>query len=429
MTEATFTFFVYLMLWAFVAGWRQPSHLLTLFAGSAFALATLAREEGLVLGLFLAGILLFRRRFMDLALFLLVPAILVGVWRFFLWENLGSVLYTPRPHFIIGHYEFYFALTLPGLRDYLASVGGWSGALHLRLFNYVAFLRNLLADGLILDIGQAGLFPVTFLVPLGVACVKVWRGFKAKEEQARLTCLLALGMILQAAAAIGFFGLPQGAGGEIRQLIVVTPFLMMLAAAGLGQLWAWRGLARGLAVVLAIHFFVFAALYQFLLIDALMVAPPYNSTDIQALRRLAPELDDDAVLMSRKPTHAAYYAGRPAVVLPLAGFRDLMTYARAHGVTHLIVVPRELRTRPGLAEGLAAFPDIRPVLDMEDVQIYEVRDYAFLDSIPDDSPLAANIDLATPAPPPDWQSLLQRAQPSTLSQGRETWDRWWRQSP
>jgi len=46
----------------------------------------------------------------------------------------------PRPHFIIGHYEFYFALTLPGLRDYLVSVGGWSGAINLRLFNYIAFL-------------------------------------------------------------------------------------------------------------------------------------------------------------------------------------------------------------------------------------------------------------------------------------------------
>jgi hypothetical protein len=429
MSDATFAFCVYLMLWAFVVCWRRPSRLMALLSGSAFALAVLTREEGLVLGLFLAGTLLFRRRLLDLACFLLVPMLLLGWWRIYLWQNLGSAFYTSRPLLTVSQYEFYLALSVPNLRDYLASVGGWGGAINVRLFNSIAFLRNLVADGLIVDVGQAGLFPVTFLVPLGVACVKVWRGFKAKEEQAGLTCLLTLGIVLQGAAAVAFFGLPQGTGGEIRQLIVVTPFLMMLAAAGLVQLWAWRGLARGLAVVLAIQFLAFAALYQFLLIDTLVVAPPYNSTDIQALRRLAPDLDDDAVLMSRKPTQAAYYTGRPAVVLPLAGFRDLMTYAQAHGVTHLVVAPRESRTRPGLAEGLAAFPDIRPVLTMEGIQVYEVQDYAFLDSIPDDSPLAAEIDLTEPAPPPDWATLLQRAQPSTLSQVRETWDRWWRKAP
>jgi hypothetical protein len=134
--------------------------------------------------------------------------------------------------------------------------------------------------------------------------------------------------------------------------------------------------------------------------------------------------------MSRKPNRAAYYTGRSAVMMPLAGFKDLMTYAQEHGVTHLVVTPRELNTRPGLAEGLATMSESIPMLaEVGKVQIYEVRDYEFLPAIAADGPLDQEIDMATPAPPPDWAALLARVEPSTLSQVWLTWQAWLGGSP
>jgi len=235
---------------------------------------------------------------------------------------------------------------------------------------------------------------------------------------------------MQGAAAIGFFGLPQGAGGEIRQLQAITPFLIVLAAAGLVQLWDWSVLGRGLVIALAIQFLLFCGLYQSLLIDALVVAPPDSSADIQALRQVAPNLDPDTVLMSRKPDRAAHYANHPAVIMPLAGFRDLMTYAQAHHVTHLVVTPRELRNRAGLGEGLALVgKSVELLLEVDNTQILEVHDYEFLPAIEEGGPLDQEIDLAAPMPPPDWRALLRRATLSTLDQIQQTWQRWLGSTP
>jgi hypothetical protein len=283
------------------------------------------------------------------------------------------------------------------------------------------------ADGLLVDSGQAGLFPLSFLLPLGVSIWGLIRGARAGRSQARLAGLLFLMILLHGLAWPSFLG--RWRLSEIRHVQSITPFLMMLAANGLVRLWRKTVVGRVLVVLLTVHFLVFAFLYHTLLVDVLAVAPPYNTSDIQALRQVEPNLDSEAILMSRKPNRAAYYTSRPAVMMPLAGFRDLMTYAQAHGVTHLVAVPRELRTRPGLAEGLTAFPEIDLVLTVGNTQVYEIQGYTFLDAIPDDSPLAAEVDLAAPAPPPDWPALIRRAQPSTLSEVRATWQRWWGEEP
>jgi hypothetical protein len=217
---------------------------------------------------------------------------------------------------------------------------------------------------------------------------------------------------------------------ELRHIQVITPMLMMLAADGFVRLWRRSVVGRGLVLLLAAHFLLFVFLFQTLLVDVLAVAPPYDRTDIQALRRIEPELSADAVLMSRKPNRAAYYTDRAAVMMPLAGFKDLMGYAQGHNVTHLVVQPRELRTRPGLAEGLAATSSSIPrILEVGAVQIFEVHDYDFLPAIDGDAMLDQEIDLSAPVPPPDWTLLLRRAEPSTWSQTWETWRRWLGERP
>lgn len=416
MTDTTFALLVYLALWAFVVHWQQPSRRAVLASGAAVALAVLAREEGLFLAAFLAAVLLLRRRWTDLALFLAAPALLVGGWQLYLWRTFGSLPYTARPLLFLPHYELFLLPELPTLGEYLAAVGGWPGAINVRLYNYIGYVRNLLADGLLIDTEQAGLFPITFLLPLGVAGWRLLRGWRSGQDHARLALLLALAMAVQAAITLGYVGYPQAMAGEIRHIQVITPYLLILAAAGLVWLWDRSRAGRGLAVLLAAHFLVFCALYQFLLVDVLVVQPPYDSADIQALRQLAPTLDDDAILMSRKPNRAAYYTGRPAAIMPLAGFREVMAYARAGSVSHLVVQSRELRTRPGLVEGLTEFADsLRLVVDHEGTWIFEVRDYDFLNGIAAGGLLDQAVDPAAPADPPDWGGLLRRSQPSSLS--------------
>ncbi len=430
MTDTTFAFFMYLALWAFVLHWRRSSLPAVILAGAAVALTTLTREEGLILGVFLAAVLLVRRQYVSLAAFLAIPVILLGAWQVYLYRTFGSLFYTPRSVLFVAHYEHLFALALPSRHDYLASVGGWAGAANVRLFNYIGYVRNLLADGLIVDTGQAGIFPITFVLPLGILGWTLLRRLRAGEEQVHLALLLALTVAIQAIGALTYIGLPLAMVGEIRQIQSVTPVLLILAAAGLVWLWNRSSLGRGLAILLAVHFFVFSGLYHFLLIDVLIVEPPYNSTDIQALRQVAPDLDPEAILMSRKPNRASYYTDHPAVIMPLAGFHDLMAYAHAHDVTHIVVTPRELQTRPGLGEGLAWLgSSVELRVAVGDTQIFEVHDYEFLSAIEQGGPLDQGIDLAAPMPPPDWSELLRRATPSTLDQVRNTWQQWLEVAP
>jgi hypothetical protein len=291
------------------------------------------------------------------------------------------------------------------------------------VFNNLGQLQTLFADGILIDTGEAGLFPLTFLLPMGVSLVALARSLRAADRRARLVGLLILAVVLHAVAWPTFLG--RWRLSEIRHVQVITPFLMMMAADGLVRLWDRSAVRRCLSILLAAHFVVFVFLYHTLLVDTLAVAPPYNTADIQALRQVEPQLDPEAIFISRKPNRAAYYTGRPAVMMPLAGFKDLMAYAQAHGVTHLLAVPRELRTRPGLVEGLAAMPEsIKLLAEVNKTQIFEIRDYDFLPAIAEGGPLDQEVDLAAPAPPPDWEALVRRTTPSTLSQVWLTWRRW-----
>jgi len=443
MTGTTFAFFYYLTLLLATAYYVKPGRALALLTGGSFALVVMSREEGLILSLALAAVFLFRdvlnpapaptgsgkpiafldrARLPDLGLVLLGPLLGFVGQKVYLWHAFGSLSSAAHPLFFNSQYEFLYALRLQTRAEYLASIGGLGGAIAVRVFNNLSQLRALFADGLLLDSGQAGLFPLTFLLPLGVGIWGLVRDVRAGKLLARLAGLLALVLTLHALAWPSFLG--RWRLSEIRHVQVITPFLMMLAASGLARLWGRSRLWKGLVILLSLHYLAFVLLYQVLLVDVLAVAPPYNNAEIQALRRVAPDLDPNAVLMSRKPNRAAYYIGRPAVMMPLAGFKDMMIYGQEYGVTHIVVTPREVRSRPGLGGGLAAFDSLELLTQVGSVQIYQVQDYGFLSAIAEGGPLDQAIDLAAPAPPPDWGSLLRGARPSTIAQVRQTWQRW-----
>lgn len=452
MTDTTFALFYYLALMGAAAYWRRPGRALALGTGLAFALTVMSREEGLLLGVGLVSILLLQpqwaasgsnsagtagnrgligwmrrilgqARWQDLALFAVGPALGWIGQKVYLYQTFGSFSAAAHPLFFNSQYEFLYALRLQTRAEYFASIGGVGGATVARIFTHLSQIQAFFADGLLIDTGQAGLFPLTFLLPLGLSVRQVGKKIWARQSQAILIGLIALVVVAQALAWPTFLG--RWRYSEIRHVQVTTPFFMMLAVEGLVLLWG-RSLARKAAVVLlSAHFLLFVLLYQILLIDVLAVAPPDNTVDIQALRQIAPDLEDGAVIMTRKPNRAARYTGQSAVMMPLAGFKDIMVFAREHGVTHLLAAPRELDTRPGLAEGLAASGDsIRLVVDRGRVQIYEIADYGFLDSIQEGGPLDQEVDLAAPAPPPDWGALIRRAEPSTVEQAWLTVQTW-----
>ena len=60
MTDTTFAFFYYLTILLAVAYWQRPSRLFAALTGASFALIVMSREEGLLLGLGLLAILLWR---------------------------------------------------------------------------------------------------------------------------------------------------------------------------------------------------------------------------------------------------------------------------------------------------------------------------------------------------------------------------------
>ena len=72
---------------------------------------------------------------------------------------------------------------------------------------------------------------------------------------------------------------------------------------------------------------------------------------------------------------------------------------------------------------------IHPLVQLGKVHIYEIDDYGFLSSIGDGGPLDQEIDMAAPAPPPDWAALVGRASPSTASKVWLTWQRWLEEGP
>jgi hypothetical protein len=437
MTDTTFALFYYLSLVLVVAYCRRPNRILALLTGVSFTLAVMSREEGLILGLALVAIFLGRERLgltpvavdterrwlPDLAIFAIAPLLGYVGQKLYLWYNFGSLSSAAHPLFFNSEYEFLYALRLQTLSEYLMSIGGVGGALVVRLFNHLSQLQALFADGLLVDTGQAGLFPLTFLLPLGIGVWGLVREAWAGKPWARLAALLGLVIVLHGLAWPSFLG--RWRLSEIRHVQVITPFLMMLAADGLVRLWGRSLVRRALVILLVTHYLIFAFLYQTLLVDVLAVAPPYDTPEIQALRQIEPDLSPEAVLMSRKPNRAVYYTGQPAVMMPLAGFKALMTYAQRHDVTQLVVTPRELRTRPGLAEGLAAMSEnVHLLTEVGRVQVFEIQNYDFLPVIAVGGPLDQEIDLTAPAPPPDWGALVRRETPSTVEQVWLVWQGW-----
>jgi len=398
MTDTTFAFFYYTTLAFALSYWlRRRSRWLAL-AGLGLALTVWTREEGIVLLVPLLLLPLWRRKPKHLGMLALFAVPLLGARALYGWWTFGSPVYTPRPMLCMPRWELLFSLRLPSCAQYLRARGGIEGALAVRAYNAAAFLRNLVADGLVVDTGVFGLLPLSVV---GVALLGLWMGrsspstLRADEGHADLDRSFlrrwVVGTLgLQFTASVGIFGLPLGIGGEggIRQAQVVLPYLLIVASAGLVALWQrgrWGKVLTGLALT---HFALFSFMAHSLLIGSL-TAPSSSSAEIRLLQRASQELPANSVIMSRRPNRAAYLTGRPAVMLPFASNRETVEYARRHHVTHILLTAQERRSRPWLVKLFAAYPHVfRKTTTVGRVELYSLE----LDSL-DENPSGGLWDL------------------------------------
>lgn len=349
-----------------------------LFAGLAF----LVRLEGALLWVFgVALLLMWKRRGLLLA-FLISPLLALMANGIYLWFQFGDPFYTPKHFMTLPAWAFFYALQPPSWAEYLGQVGGIPGATFIRFFNYLAYMKDIFSDGLIVDT-MVGWLPSTFLVALAASALALRR---EDHHTRRFVPTLSIFLLVGFAASIGYFGWSFFAQGELRQAHFLAPFLIVLSGYGLVWLWdvggtqgGWRSVLRPAAVVLVLNYGIFVLLQHAILADTYILTPPSDSAEIRGLRWGEQELQRDAVVISRKPWLVYQHARRASIAMPLGTFAEIMGYASDNGVTHLTLTRREVKLHPNLVWGLEKHSgSFRVLFSSADLRLYQVQDYDFL---------------------------------------------------
>ena len=175
MPETTASAFYYVSVLLFLLyyvhspGSRTMRRGLIAAAGLALSLAYLARPEALLLLLLgLVTIWLGSRRWTDVLFLLLFPALTFTVGSLLIYGRMGNVSPYQTPLTTLPDWADFYVLSGFSLATYLGRVGGLGGALAVRVYNCLLFLRHTFADGLWLT-GVVGLLPFTFIPALAVA--------------------------------------------------------------------------------------------------------------------------------------------------------------------------------------------------------------------------------------------------------------------
>jgi len=383
MPDMPFVFLFYASVLMLLISIRNGGTSVHAAAGGIFAgLAFLIRLEGALLWAFGVAILLIWKRRDLVPPFLIAPLLALAANGAYLWSRFGDPFYTPKHFMTLPAWAFFYALRPLSWPEYLNHVGGISGAIGIRFFNYLAYIKDIFSDGLIVDT-MIGWLPLTFLVALGASALALRR-----EDPLTRRFILALStfLLIGLIASIGYFGWPFFQQGELRQAHFLAPFLILMSGYGLVRLWdaggtqgRWRRVSRPVAVALVLNYGVFALLQHAIVIDTYILAPPPDSAEIRGLRWGEQELPQDAIVISRKPWLVYQHARRTSIAMPLGTFAEMMGYARDNGVTHLTLTRREVKLHPNLVWGLEEYSSsFRVLFSSSDLRLYQVRDYDFL---------------------------------------------------
>lgn len=418
MPETTTAALYYAAVLAFVSYFRTGKRWLMALGGLAVSLAYLTRPEALLL-VALGGltIALSTRRWSDLAVLLAAPVLTTLL----LQPLVFGASFSPYSTSLVTLPDWvdFYRLRPYTSTEYLAEVGGLAGAIGVRVYNTLLFLKHTFADGLWLD-RTAGLVPFTFVIALVAGL------FAPLHRRERVYLLvLTLFAAAQLVFTIGYPGYPR-MSADFRHGQIVGPFVLILVAAGLVQLWRrGRAVGRAAVVFLAAHYALFVVVVLTVMVNDMLWVPTVRDALAEAGRWSGENLRVDAVLMTRKPAVISYAAARPAIMIPSAGYADIVDYARRHGVTHVVVTDMEQSAVPNLVQGIELFADhYRRLYTADSFYVAEVRSYDYggrRPAVPDDDVVEAP---ARPRVLFEWSDLLKTERAATIDDALDVWSQW-----
>ena len=382
MTETTVAAFYYACIVLLIRYYQTERRQLLIWAGLALSLTYLARPEGmLLLVLGLITIALGPRRWTDVPYLLIVPLLTGTVASWIIYGRIGvlsphSTSLTTLPDWV----DFY----VPGgftAVTYLDRVGGISGALAVRVYNDLLFLRHTFADGLWLT-QRVGLLPFTFIPAIIIALLR-----PLERRDKVYLYVLTLFVAAQFVLTIGYPGYPR-MSADFRHGQIIGPFLVVLATAGLvylcrGCRWtrekpgSWAT-CKVIGYLLVAHYALFCLVFLSIGLNDALWVPVVRGPLVEASEWIRDNALEGVVIMSRKPAIVSHFAERPAIIIPTAPYADIMEYAQEHGTTHFLMTDLERSGLPNLKQGLEVYADhFQNVYTTDTFAIVEVKSYDY----------------------------------------------------
>lgn len=342
-----------------------------LLAGLMAGLAHLTRADGLLL-LLVAGWVWLLSVWQQKSWLHWQPlgALLVGYLLTFGWWLVRGMMVFERPLSIAGtqtifltNYDDLFAYQRSfNLDSYLA--WGWGNILQSKLDAVGLALQTFVAIN-----------GVVFLVPF--ILLAWWR--LRREPLLRPFNWYFLALYL---AMTLVFTFPGARGGLLHSSIVVWPFMMALAALGLG--WAVDGVATKLT-----HWQpakskpIFATLFvliTFVISFVVGLGRLEGLEEGEIYRQIAEEIPETAVVMTANAPAFYYHTQRPSLSLPNEPPARLLEAVQAFGVTHLVLDlnhPRPLAPlyNQPLAHEQFVFMQAYPILGLDGEQEDQIQLY------------------------------------------------------
>ena len=364
MPATTTALFYYLSIILLLRYYQTKRRALITLAGLALSLSYLARPEGLlliVLGIVI--IALGSRRWRDVVYLFIFPVLTMTLGNVVIYGRMGNVSPYQTPLTVLPDWADYYVLGGFSLPAYLDRMGGLFGALAVRVYNCLLFLKHTFADGLWFD-RRVGLLPFTFIPVLVLAFLR-----PVPSRERVYLYLLSGFVVAQFVLTIGYPGYPR-MSADYRHGQIIGPFLIVLAAAGLVYLWQGCKCAQKqitgrvlckvykvIGLLLTVQYLVFSVVFLSLGLNDTLWVPRVREPLVEASEWIRDNLPSESVIMSRKPVVTNYVSQRTSIIIPTAPYADIVEYAQQHGVTHFLMTDLERSGLPNLKQGLEVYAD------------------------------------------------------------------------
>jgi len=294
----------------------------------------------------------------NLSLLILGYLLIMTPW---FWHNI-QVIGRPLPTagtqtIFLANYDDLFAYGRSfTLEHYLA--WGWGNILGSKLEALWLTIQTFIAvSGLV------------FLSPL---ILMAWIGLSRRQAGRQLLRPLSWYVAVLLAVMVLLFTLPAGRGSALHSSAAIWPWMMPLAAAGLGLTVDW--LAKRLPhwqPARAKRMFAGMFVGVVFLVSLVVSRPqPLRGQEGAMLAAIGASLPSGARVMAGNPPMFYYHAGIPAISVPNEPPEVVVAVARQFQLTHLILDKDRPHPMNGIYEGSENNPHIIPLEKVGDFAIY-----------------------------------------------------------